>query len=235
MIKSRILSAVIVVFSTLIFAQQKENPKNICKDCSGFDLSKMTFSEKISDLTAKTEVWKSAIVNHNNELKLEEEISKRDSVKLYKYHFANGRNLILGKRYFNFNGQFNFNDLDFLTDKNNSILALNTTIFYDGPFDDINKFIDALKSKFKGFKQIKGSMYGDLSVHQWFTDDHIIQLVTDKKEGEMEQTIDGKTTKIKSTYVKLNIYSRSFIERSMQKLVERDTDFVLFDDRHFIK
>lgn len=235
MMIKKILSTGLILLATISIAQQKENPKNICKNCGVFDLNKMAFSEKTSDLTAKTEVWKSAIVNHNNELKFEEEITKRDTVKLYKYHFANGRDLILGKKPFNFNGQFNFNNLNLLTDKNNSILALNATVFYDGQYDDISKFIAALKSKYKGFKQIKRSMYGDLSVHQWFIDDQIIQLVTDNKEGEMEQTIDGKTTKSKSTYVKLNIYNRFSIEKSVQKLVDRDTDFVLFDDRHFIK
>ena len=66
----------------------------------------MTFNENISDLTSKTEVWKTAIVNDNNEEKQIEELQKSDIVKLYKYHFSNQRNLILGEKPFNYNNQF---------------------------------------------------------------------------------------------------------------------------------
>ena len=78
-------------------SQAQKNPDYICKDCGSFDLAKMTFNENISDLASKTEVWKTAIVNDNNEEKQIGELQKSDIVKLYKYHFSNQRNLILGE------------------------------------------------------------------------------------------------------------------------------------------
>lgn len=87
---------------------KSQNPINICKDCGEFNLAKMSFNENISDLIAKTDVWKTAIVNENNEEI--EEILKSDIIKLYKYHFSNQQNKILGKRPFNYDNQF------FLTD-----------------------------------------------------------------------------------------------------------------------
>lgn len=231
----KIVSSVWILAATFSVAQQKENPINICKDCGKFDIAKVTFSEKTSDLTAKTEIWKSVIVNHNNDLKFEEEVTKNDTVKLYKYSFANGRNLNLGKNYFNYNQQFDFSQFIILTDAKNRFCALESTISYDGEFAEVNKFINHLKVSFKGFKLIKNKIYGDLNVHQWFTDDKIIQLVTDAKEGTAEYGESGNVTKIKSTYVKLNIYSRFFIENSINKMVEHDTNFALFDERYFIK
>ena len=83
-----------------------KNPNYICKDCGSFDLAKISFNENISDLIAKTEVWKTAIVNNGNEEKEIEMLSKSDTMKLYKYHFANQQNKILGKAPFNYNNQF---------------------------------------------------------------------------------------------------------------------------------
>lgn len=42
-----------------------------------FDLAKMSFNEDISVLIAKTEVWKTAIVNNNEEKEIEN-LSKSD-------------------------------------------------------------------------------------------------------------------------------------------------------------
>lgn len=228
-------TSVILLLITFYSCQKIENPKNICKDCGSFDLSKITFTEKISDLTAKTEVWKSAIVNDDNELKSEEEVTKKDVAKLYKYSFANAQNLILGSKPFTYNGHFDFNSLQILTDPKNKIIAFNATIFYDGKMEDINDFVEYLKKENKSMKMTKNGMLGDLTVYQWFSDDRIIQLVKDNTEGVEETMIDGKTTKKKSTYVKLTIYDSSFLKNAINTIVDRDIDFVLYHDSHFIK
>lgn len=232
--KRKLFTTSLIIFLAVFYNCQKiENPKNICKECGSLDLSKMTFEEKISDLTAKTEVWKSVTVNDDNELKLEENVLSKDITKLYKYHFANGRNLMLGKQPFNYNGKFYFNALEILTDPNNKIYAINTTIFYEDKIADIDRFVEFLKNKYQSSHMTINKMNGDLAVYQWVSDNQIIQLVKDNKEGMMEHTKDGKTTEIKSTYLKLTVYNSSFIKNSVKEMVAADTDFVLFDQRHF--
>lgn len=143
----------------------------------------MTFNENISDLTSKTEVWKKAIVNDNNEEKQIEELQKSDIVKLYKYHFSNQRNLILGEKPFNYNNQFFFNGLVILTDAKNKIYGYEAKNFYDGKMSYITDFISYLKkeNKVSEFKQNK--MEGDLSVYQWQSSQKIVQLERAKEMG----------------------------------------------------
>ena len=101
------MTAKIIIFGFLLILSScskykaQKNPDYICKDCASFDLSKMTFNENISDLTSKTEVWKTAIVNADNEEKQVEALQKSDVIKFYKYHFSNQQDLILGKKPFN--------------------------------------------------------------------------------------------------------------------------------------
>ncbi|WP_333852033.1 hypothetical protein [Epilithonimonas sp.] len=105
--KTLVFGFLLILSSCSKFNAQK-NPDYICKDCGSFDLSKMTFYENISDLTSKTEVWKTAIVNDNNEEKQVEALQKSDVVKFYKFYFSNQQDLILGKNTFNYNNQFLF-------------------------------------------------------------------------------------------------------------------------------
>lgn len=233
MITKTIIINILLLLTSCAKSQNMKNPDYICKDCGSFDLAKMSFDENISDLISKTEVWKTAIVNHNNEEKEIENLSKSDTLKLYKYQFSNQRNKILGKRPFNYNNQFFFNGLAILTDQNNKIYAYEVTNFYDGKMSEIMGFINYLKkeNKISHFKQNK--MFGDLSVYQWQSEGKIIQIVSDNKEGTEEHTINGKTSIVKSTYVKLNVYNQSFIKNSIKKLVEKDTDFLIFNEKHY--
>lgn len=233
MIKKISILFLLNLFFMSFNCQNTGNPKAICKDCGSFDLNKIKFTENILDLTSQTEVSKSSVKNSTS--KPNDKTQNSKSNDLLKYSFLNSKNLNLGNKPFNYNNEFNFNQLNILADFNNEILALNATIFYDGKMDDINKFLDNLKKENKSAKMITGKMYGDLTVYQWFSDDKIVQLVKDNQEGTEEQTNNGKTITKKSTYLKLNIYGSSFAKNSIKNIVETDSDFVLYDARHFIK
>ncbi|KUJ59751.1 hypothetical protein AR687_21335 [Flavobacteriaceae bacterium CRH] len=235
MITKTIILNLLLLLTSCARSQDVKNPENICKDCGSFDLAKMSFNENISDLISKTEVWKTAIVNNNNEEKEIEALLKSDTIKLYKYHFSNQQNKVLGKRPFNYNNQFFFNGLVLLTDKNDKIYAYEAINFYDGKMSEIIGFINYLKkeNKIADFRQNK--MYGDLSVYQWQSESKIVQIVSDNSEGTEERMINGKTSVIKSTYVKLNVYSQSFMEKAIEKLVQKDTGFVIYNEKHYQK
>ncbi len=213
---------------------QTSNPKYICKNCGNFDLKKMTFNENISDLIAKTDIWKTAIVNIDNEEKEIEDISKFDSVKLYKYHFSNQSNKNLGEKPFNYDKQFYFDGLTILADASNNIYAYSATNFYDGSFSDIINFIAYLKNDNKDSSFAQNQVFGDLSVYQWKSDNKIVQLVCANEEGSLERTINGKTSNVKSTYVKLNVFNKQFIKKSVNDLVKDDIDFSVFNRKNFI-
>lgn len=228
-----------IIINLLLFlnscAQNTKNPDYICKDCGSFDVAKMSFNENISDLISKTETWKTAIVNKNNEEKEIEELSKSDTIKLYKYHFSNQQNKILGKRPFNYDNQFFFDGLVILTDENNKIYAYEAINFYDGKMSEIIGFVNYLKKENKVYEFTQNKMFGDLSVYKWQSESKIIQLVKNNAEGTEERTINGKTSVIKSTYVKINVYSQSFIKNSIEMLVEKDIDFLIFNEKHYQK
>lgn len=234
MFKKSVTLFLLVLLSICFNCQQKENPKNICKDCGSFDLSKMTFNENISDLISKTEVWKTAIVNRNNEEKEMNEILKSDTLKLYKYHFSNQLNKNLGKKPFNYNNQFYFDGLTILTDANNKIYAYNATDFYDGKISEIKDFINYLKKDNNATSFAQNQMIGDLSVYQWKSENKIVQLVSTNEEGSEEQTVNGITSTVKSTYVKLNVFNNQFMKNSVGDLVKNDIDFSIFNKKHFI-
>lgn len=235
MITKTILINFLLLITFCAKSQNIKNPDHICKNCGSFDLAKMSFNENISDLISKTDVWKTAIVNTNNEEKEIEELSKSDTVKLYKYHFSNQQNKILGQTPFNYNDQFFFDGLVILTDAKNKIYAYEAINFYDGKMSEITKFINYLKKENKASKFKQNKMYGDLSVYQWQSDKKIVQFVKDNTEGTEEHTIDGKTSAVKSTYVKLNIYNQSFINNSVEKSIMNNLDFVIFNEKHYQK
>lgn len=232
-ITKAVIINILLLLTSCAKSQNMKNPENICKDCGSFDLEKMSFNENISDLISKTKVWKTVIVNNNNEEKEIKKLSKSDTIKLYKYHFSNQQNKILGKRPFNYNNQFFFDGLVILTDENHKICAYEASNFYDGNISDITGFINYLKkeNKISEFKQNK--LFGDLSVYQWKSETEIVQIVSDNEEGTEEHIINGKASVTKSTYVKLNVYNQSFMKNSIQKLVEKDTDFLIFNQKHY--
>lgn len=229
--KFKVFAIRFILFSSLCVKAQ--NPINICKDCGDFDLAKLSFNENISDLTSKTEVWKTVIVNDNNEEKDIDELTQKDIVKFYKYHFSNQLNKILGERPFNYNKQFFFDNLILLADANNRIYAYEATVFYKGNYSDIKNFIVYLKKQNENFSFKQNKMVGDLSVYQWISKKNIVQFVCDNKEGTEEQTINGKTTKIKSTYVKLNYYAEPLMDNSIKKMIEKDINFVIFNEKQY--
>lgn len=231
--KIRISVLVFILFLTS--CAKSQNPQNICKNCGSFDLAKLSFNENISDLISKTDVWKTAIVNENNEEKDINELTKKDVVKLYKYHFSNQQNKILGERPFNYNNQFFFDNLVILADANNKIYAFEATNFYNGNYSEITRFINYLKKENKTFEYKQNKMLGDLSVYQWESIKKNIQFVANNTEGTEEQTVNGKTSTIKSTYVKLNAYDESFMKNSINKIVEKDIDFVIYNENHYYK
>ncbi|WP_333852048.1 hypothetical protein [Epilithonimonas sp.] len=232
--KILVFGFLLILISCSEFNAQK-NPDYICKDCGSFDLSKMTFNENISDLASKTEVWKTVIVNANNEEKQVEELQKSDIVKFYKYHFSNQRELILGKKPFNYNNQFFFNGLVILTDAKNKIYGYEAINFFDGKMSEISNFVSYLKKENSSSGYKLNKMYGDLSVHQWISNKKIVQLVNDNKVGTEERTVNGEKTVVKSTYIKLNVYSESFIKNSVEKSLEKDLDFAVYNQKHFQK
>ena len=235
------MTAKIIVFGFLLIlsscseSKAQKNPDYICKDCGSFDLSKMTFNENISDLASKTEVWKTAIVNANNEEKQIEALQKSDVVKFYKYHFSNQQDLILGKKPFNYNNQFFFNGLVILTDAKNKIYGYEANNFYDGKMSEITNFVNYLKKENSSSKFKQNKMYGDLSVYQWMSNKKIIQLVSDNKVGTEEQTVNGKTSVVNSTYIKLNVYDESFIKNSAESSLDKDIDFAVYNEKHYQK
>ena len=233
--KKNIAFALLLTLSSCSESHAQKKPDYICKDCGSFDLAKMTFNENISDLTSKTEVWKTAIVNDNNEEKQIEELQKSDIVKLYKYHFSNQRNLILGEKPFNYNNQFFFNGLVILTDAKNKIYGYEAKNFYDGKMSYITDFISYLKKENKASEFKQNKMKGDLSVYQWQSSQKIVQLVSDNQMGTEERTINGKTSKVNSTYIKLNVYNESFIKNSLVNSLEKDVDFAVYTEKHYQK
>ncbi|OXA83428.1 hypothetical protein [Flavobacterium hercynium] len=210
-----------------------KNPDHICKDCGSFDLAKLSFNENVDSLISKTKVWKTAIVNASNEEKKIENLLKSDTIKLYKYHFSNQQNKILGKRPFNYNNQFFFDGLVILTDKKNKIYAYEATNFYDGKMSEIIDFVSYLKKENKTAEFKQNKMLGDLSVYQWHSENKILQLVKANEEGSEERIISGVTSVRKSTYVKLNIYDQSFMKNSIERLVQKDINFVIFNEKHY--
>lgn len=224
-----------MILSSCSESKGQKNPDFICKECGSFDLSKMTFNENISELTSKTEVWKTAIVNANNEEKEIETLQKSDVVKFYKYHFSNQQNLILGKNLFHYNNQFFFNGLVILTDAKNKIYGYSAKNFYDGKMSDINNFVNDLKKENNNSQYKQNKMYSDLTVYQWFGKDKIVQLVSDNKIGTEEKTVNGKTSVVNSTYIKINVYDESFVKDSSEKSLEKDVDFAVFTEKHYQK
>lgn len=220
---------------TFINCQQQQNPKNICKKCGNFDLAKITFKENINDLTAKTEIWKTVLVNSKYSEKDSEKLLKNDSVKLIKYHFENQHNEILGNNPFNYEDEIVFNHLIILTNPKNKIYAYEATNFYDGNYADIGSFIDYLKKENKNAAFSKNNMLGNLEVYQWKTDEKLIQFVVDKDEGIEERTINGNKKTLKSTYIKLNVYNDIFINNSIEKFLIYDINFSVFNNNNFSK
>lgn len=233
MIKKTIIINLLLLFTACSKSQNTKNPDYICKDCGSFDLAKLTFNENISDLISKTKVWKTAIVNSNKEEKEIENLSKSDTIKLYKYHFSNQQNKILGKKPFNYNNQFFFDGLVILTDENHKIYAYEASNFYDGNMSDIIDFINYLKKENKVFEFKQNKLFGDLSVYQWKSESKIVQIVNDNEEGTEEHIINGKTSVTKSTYIKLNFYNQFFIKDSVEKLVKNDINFLIFNEKHY--
>lgn len=193
----------------------------------------MTFAEDITKLSSKTEVFKIALVNDNYEEKDAEEVLKNDKPQLYKYRFENQRNKILGKKPYTYDGRFFFNNLTILTNPENKIYAYDATVFYDGSIKDIDAFVVYMKNTNKDMKFTLNRMLGAMTVYQWKSKDKIIQIVKDNHEGTVEQFFDGKKSVVKSTYLKLTVYNSSFLNDAVEPKVERDIDFVIFNEKHF--
>lgn len=100
-----------------------------------------------------------------------------------------------------------------LTDINNKIYAYEAYNFYDGNMSDIMYFTNFLKKENEIFEFKLNKLLGDLTAYQWISDKKIIQFIKDNTEGTKERIINGKSSIIKSTYVKINAYNQSFIKK----------------------
>jgi len=223
----------LLAFALSCMQAQTENPKSICKDCGNFDLNKIDFTENVDLLASKTEIYKTALVNANNEEKDAQELASNDRVNVYKYNFANQENQILGERPFHFNNQFDFTDLTLLSGADKKLLAYEATVLFEGKDEEIDQFIAQLQKQYQDAPMNKNEMEGDLTVYQWHSDHFIVQLVRANRAGEQERTTDGKTTIKRHYYVKLNYYGNSFVKKSMQQDLRKDVNFAVFDNRHF--
>lgn len=80
--KKNIAFALLLILSSCSESHAQKNPDYICKDCGSFDLGKMTFKDNIDVLSSKTEIFKTALVNQNNEEKDTDQLAENDVVKL---------------------------------------------------------------------------------------------------------------------------------------------------------
>jgi len=233
--KNKLTIAFLLLILISCAQSQTKNPMYICKDCGSFDLGKMTFKENIDVLSSKTEIFKTALVNQNNEEKDADQLAKNDVVKLYKYNFENQRNEILGDKLLNYNNEFFFTGLSILTTADKKILAYRATVFFEGDAKKIDQFITYLQSQNKESRMVQNKMEGDLSVYQWISDKHITQLVRSNQASKEEEMINGKRVVKYTNYVKLNYYNEAFIKNSNQDIVKSDIDFAVYNDKHFQK
>ncbi|MBV6881824.1 hypothetical protein NG800_018210 [Epilithonimonas ginsengisoli] len=233
--KNKLTIAFLLLVLISCTQSQTKNPMYICKDCGSFDLGKMTFKENIDVLSSKTEIFKTALVNQNNEEKDADQLTKNDVVKLYKYNFENQQNEILGDKLLNYNNEFSFTGLSILTTPDKKMLAYKATDFFEGDAKKIDQFITYLQAQNKSLKMVQNKMEGDLTVYQWISDKQITQLVRSNKASKEEEMIDGKSVVKYNTYVKLNYYNEAFIKNSDQDIVKSDLDFAVYNDKHFQK
>lgn len=197
------------------------------------DLSKVNFTEDINFLFPSQEKFKFILVNDNYEKKEQDEILKKDNPKSFEYSVIRDKTKRLENVvYDNF---FKFNNIAFLTNTKDQIIAYKTYSFYEGSMKDIDIFVIKLKNKLKQDILKTGKLVNGSLVYQWYSNKVILQLERDiRKEKEITH-IDGKETVKFTCYLRLCIYNRKLINADFEKYLKYESDFVLFDKEHYTK
>ena len=130
---------------------------------------------------------------------------------------------------------FKFNNIAFLTNTKDQIIAYKTYSFYEGLMKDIDIFVIKLKNKLKQDILKTGKLVNGSLVYQWYSNKVILQLERDiRKEKEITH-IDGKETVKFTCYLRLCICNRKLINADFEKYLKYESDFVLFDKEHYTK
>ena len=225
------LIALVLVFACInsILAQNIDN-KN---DMFILDLSKVNFTEDINLLFPSQEKFKLILVNDNFEKKEQSEILKTDNPKAFEYSVIRYKS----KRLYHvvYDNFFKFNNIVFLTNTKDQIIAYQTYSFYEGSIKDIDLFVTKLKSKLKNNVLKTGKLINGSPVYQWYAENFIVQIQRDiRKEKEITYT-EGKETVKYTCYLRLSIYNRKLINDDISNYLKFRSDFVLFDKEHYSK
>ncbi|AZI34328.1 hypothetical protein [Kaistella carnis] len=199
--------------------QQNENPKNICRDCGSFDVSKISFDENVDVLVSKTQVSITAFTDGFIEKK-QDAISKSDKILAYKIKIRNPLNENFGEGFFKFSNVFKFDNLSFLVDSQKNLISYKVYTIYNGDSKKINNIINDI-DRLIGMKHSINTLYADESeIYQWKSKKYFYQVMKNQKSKN-------------SFYVSLLVIKNNRFNDSVKKAIKNDETFLLFNENSF--
>jgi hypothetical protein len=218
----------LLVFTSSMLAQKKIA---IREDNFIFDLSRVDFKEDYKLLFPAQEKFKLFLVNDDFEKKEEEELLKKDDIKAFVYSVLRNKT----KKNVVYDNFFKFDNIKFITDTSNNIIAYQTSNFYEGSMKDIDDFVIKLQNKLKGNVLKTGKLFNGALVYQFYSESEIVQLERDIRK-EKETTYSGGKEIVKYTcYVSLSVYNRKLFNADLENYFKYKADFLLYDKEHYAR
>jgi hypothetical protein len=218
----------LLVVTSSMLAQKKVTNQ---EDNFIFDLSKVDFKEDYRLLFPAQEKFKLFLVNDDFEKKEEEELLKKDDIKAFLYSVMRNKT----KQNVVYDNFFNFDNIKFITDNNNNIIAYQTYNFYEGSMKDIDNFVIKLQNKLKGNVLKTGKLVNGALVYQYYSETAIVQLERDIRK-EKETTYSGGKEIVKYTcHVSLSVYNRKLFNTDLENYLKYKADFLLYDKEHYAR
>jgi hypothetical protein len=218
----------LLVFTCSMLAQKKVT---IQEDNLILDLSKVDFKEDYKLLFPAQEIFKLFIVNGDFEKKEEEELLKKDDIKAFVYSVSRNKT----KKNVVYDNFFKFDNIKFITDTSNNIIAYQTYNFYEGSMKDIDDFVIKLQNKLKGNVLKTGKLVNGALVYQYYSENVIVQLERDIRKEKETSYSEGKEIVKYTCYVSLSVYNRKRFNADLENYLKYKADFLLYDKEHYAR
>jgi hypothetical protein len=218
----------LLVFTSSMLAQKKVSNQ---EDDFMLDLSKVDFKEDYRLLFPAQEKFKFFLVNDDFEKKEEEELLKKDDIKAFLYSVMRNKT----KQNVVYDNFFNFDNIKFITDTSNNIIAYQTYNFYEGSMKDIDNFVIKLQNKLKGNVLKTGKLVNGALVYQYCSETTIVQLERDIRKEKETTYLGGKETVKYACYVSLSVYNRKLFNANLENYLKYKADFLLYDKEHYAR
>lgn len=211
---------------------QSQNTGYICSSCGVFDLSEITFSENIDQLTSKGEPFKTVFTNENCAEKRTDEVDKKDQICGFKYSIHKKEK---DPQFLSFSGQVRFDHLYMLTNPDQSLVAYTIISDFNGNEKDFQSLVEMLTKKFNVKPKYNTLMLDGSLVYQWDAPAYICQVIRSKDKRQRESTVNGKTKTDSFYNLSLGLYQKNKLDPKMKELIRHNESFVIYTDKNFGK